>query len=119
MSEYQKKRDYVQYNPVAAKLTDKPEAWIYGSASGRFVLDPIPQGLKPISGDVPNVGPKGPTLGARTEIGAMKDLTLGAHTESVLVPNPQGLPLPPKESEKSREPENAGLDNSRRKVAKA
>jgi putative transposase len=65
-SEYLKKRDYVQYNPVAAKLVDKAEAWLYGSASGRFALDPIPQGLKPISLDVVNVGPKGPTPGALT-----------------------------------------------------
>jgi len=65
-SEYQKKRDYVQYNPVAAKLTDKPAAWPYGSASGKFGLDPIPQGLKPILSDVVNVGPKGPTPGALT-----------------------------------------------------
>jgi putative transposase len=65
-SEYQKKRDYMQYNPVAAKLVDKAESWAYGSASGEFVLDPIPQGLKPISLDVVNVGPKGPTPGALT-----------------------------------------------------
>jgi len=65
-SEYQKKRDYVQYNPVAARLVDKVEEWAYGSAGGRFVLDPIPQGLKPISADVLNVGPKGPTPGAPT-----------------------------------------------------
>jgi putative transposase len=104
--EYWGKRDYLQYNPVAAKLVDKAEEWLYGSANGRFVLDPIPQGLKPISADAFNVGPKGPTPGAIIEI--------------VSAAIAQGLkPLPRKESENSRELENAGLDNLRGKAAKA
>jgi hypothetical protein len=35
--------------------------WIYGSASGRFRMDPIPQGLKPWSSPDGNVGAKAPT----------------------------------------------------------
>lgn len=66
-TDYQKKRDYVAFNPVTARLVDRPEAWAHGSASGRFVLDPIPQGLKPIIAGSSNVGPKGPTPGASTE----------------------------------------------------
>jgi putative transposase len=59
--EYQTKRDYVVFNPVAAKLVERPELWSYGSASGQFRLDPIPQGLKPDVGTSADVGPKGPT----------------------------------------------------------
>lgn len=60
-SDYQKKADYVCFNPVAAKLVEQPKDWPYGSASGKFHLDPIPQGLKPITIHSSNVGPKGPT----------------------------------------------------------
>jgi len=87
-TEYQKKRDYVWFNPVAAKLVERPELWAYGSASGRFALDPIPQGLKPILSGTVNVGPKGPTPGALTAIGAEKPIPQGlkpvfAGTENV------------------------------------
>jgi putative transposase len=38
---------YLVQNPVKARLVDRPEAYPYGSASGFFELDGIPQGLKP------------------------------------------------------------------------
>jgi putative transposase len=60
-ADYQKKRDYVMFNPVTAKLVERPELWPYGSASGKYQLDPIPQGLKPPHPSVRDVGPKGPT----------------------------------------------------------
>jgi putative transposase len=60
-ADYQTKKDYVLFNPVAAKLVERPELWPYGSASGHFRLDPIPQGLKPNVGASADVGPKGPT----------------------------------------------------------
>jgi putative transposase len=60
-ADYQRKRDYVLFNPMAAKLAKKPEEWPFGSASGKYELNPIPQGLKPIGSPVRNVGPKGPT----------------------------------------------------------
>lgn len=59
-ADYNTKVDYIRFNPVAAKLVQKPQEWLFSSASGHFVLDPIPQGLKPILPAV-NVGPKGPT----------------------------------------------------------
>jgi REP-associated tyrosine transposase len=69
-SDYQKKRDYICFNPVAKKLVERPELWTYGSASGRYVLDPIPQGLKPLAvGAGENVGAKAPTPGASTDTG--------------------------------------------------
>src|SRR5208337_173884 len=60
-TDYQKKKDYVNFNPVAAKLVDRPDLWAYGSAGGRYAVDPIPQGLKPILAQALNVGPEGPT----------------------------------------------------------
>jgi len=63
-TEYVKKRDYISFNPVTAKLVERPELWAFGSASGKFLLDPIPQGLKPILLRSSNVGPEGPTPGA-------------------------------------------------------
>jgi hypothetical protein len=56
-----RKADYIRFNPVAAKLVDAPKDWEYGSANGKYQLDPIPQGLKPRVLQSPNVGPKGPT----------------------------------------------------------
>jgi putative transposase len=59
--DYKKKADYIRFNPVAAELTARPENWPYGSASGTYRLDPIPQGLKPPLAKSLIVGPKGPT----------------------------------------------------------
>jgi putative transposase len=59
--DYKKKSDYISFNPVAAKLTGRPQDWPYGSASGKFLLDPIPQGLKPLPIQQSDVGPEGPT----------------------------------------------------------
>ena len=67
-TDYQKKRDYIHFNPVAAKLVESPEAWPYGSVSGEFALDPIPQGLKPVGALADNVGAKAPTPGALTKV---------------------------------------------------
>jgi putative transposase len=38
---------YTHMNPVKAGLCEVPEQYLYSSASGRFVLDRVPQGLKP------------------------------------------------------------------------
>ena len=83
-ADYQKKRDYVMFNPVAAKLVECPEDWPLSSATGKYTLDPIPQGLKPPISEPLNVGAKAPTpTGAK------------AQTMSALTP---GLkPRPPKE----------------------
>jgi len=61
--EYLTKRDYVSFNPVAAKLVARQEDWEFSSVSGKYPLDPVPQGLKPISRQTTDVGPKGPTPG--------------------------------------------------------
>ncbi len=58
--DYKTKGDYIRFNPVAAKLVQRPQDWRFCSASGQFALDPIPQGLKPNAMAV-NVGPEGPT----------------------------------------------------------
>ena len=59
--DYKKKAHYVQLNPVVAKLVERPQDWLYGSASGKYKLDPISQGLKPLLSEPLNVGPEGPT----------------------------------------------------------
>jgi putative transposase len=46
MADYQARREYVRMNPVQARLTARPEDWLYGSASTRFLLDELPQKLK-------------------------------------------------------------------------
>lgn len=59
--DYNKKANYVPFNRVAGKLVERAEDWSYGSASGRFMLDPIPEGLKLGSAPSFDVGPEGPT----------------------------------------------------------
>jgi REP-associated tyrosine transposase len=56
-----KKADYIRFNPVVAGLAERPQEWPFGSASGKYGLDPVPQGLKPVGLNSRNVGPKGPT----------------------------------------------------------
>jgi putative transposase len=56
-----KKADYIHFNPVVANLAERPPDWPFGSASGKYELDPIPQGLKPAILSPRNVGPEGPT----------------------------------------------------------
>lgn len=65
-TDYQKKRDYIWFNPVARKLVERPELWVYGSASGKYAVDPIPQGLKPIGSHCNDVGAEAPTPGGLT-----------------------------------------------------
>ena len=47
--EYQKFKDYIWQNPVKRFLAKTPEEYPYNSAHPSFQLDPVPQGLKPIS----------------------------------------------------------------------
>jgi putative transposase len=41
-NDWQSKVEYIQMNPVRAKLAGKKEDWPYSSASGRFRLDAVP-----------------------------------------------------------------------------
>jgi putative transposase len=47
--DYERHREYIWLNPVRARLCESPEDYPYSSASGRMRLDPVPQGLKPVS----------------------------------------------------------------------
>jgi putative transposase len=40
--DYQAKVGYIHLNPVRAHLVEQPENWLFGSASGKFSLDPAP-----------------------------------------------------------------------------
>lgn len=43
--DYRAKVEYIRMNPVEARLVERPEEWLYGSTSGRFLLDPMPAEL--------------------------------------------------------------------------
>ena len=45
--EYRQFRKYIYFNPVKKHLCLKPEEWEWSSATGKFVLDAVPQRLKP------------------------------------------------------------------------
>jgi putative transposase len=47
--EYCDFRLYIHQNPVKRHRCAKPEDWEYGSASGKYQLDAVPQRLKPAS----------------------------------------------------------------------
>jgi putative transposase len=45
--DFKQHREYIRMNPVRAGLVRKPEQYPYSSATGRFILDAVPPGLKP------------------------------------------------------------------------
>jgi len=46
-SDYRLHAIYIRQNPLRKHLCEQPEQYPYSSASGRFELDDVPQGLKP------------------------------------------------------------------------
>ena len=44
--DYGARVEYIRMNPVRAHLSERPEEWLYGSASGRYVLDARPKILE-------------------------------------------------------------------------
>jgi putative transposase len=65
--DFRAKQEYIRLNPVHAKLVERPEQWHFGSASGKFEMDPMPEHLSasgakaPQTGRAANVGAKAPT----------------------------------------------------------
>lgn len=64
--DFHARRRYIHLNPVEAHLADQTWDWIYGSASGRFVLDAPPEHLTSGAKALPQteaaiVGAKAPT----------------------------------------------------------
>ena len=53
-SDYRIHAIYVRENPVSKRLCEGAEHYPYSSASGRFELDSVPQGLKPGSLEIFN-----------------------------------------------------------------
>ncbi len=41
--DYLSKVAYIRMNPVRARLVERPEDWAFGSASGKFAMDPPPE----------------------------------------------------------------------------
>ena len=48
-AEYHVYRKYIYENPVKARLSERPEEYLYSSASGKYPVDALPQWLKPLS----------------------------------------------------------------------
>jgi putative transposase len=44
--DYRAKVGYIHLNPVKARLVERPEDWVFGSACGKFSLDPVPEKFK-------------------------------------------------------------------------
>jgi putative transposase len=44
--DYQVKVGYIYMNPVRARLVERPKDWSFGSASGKFSLEPAPEKFK-------------------------------------------------------------------------
>jgi putative transposase len=42
-ADYQTKVGYIHMNPVRARLVERPEDWLFGSACGKFVMDAVPE----------------------------------------------------------------------------
>jgi putative transposase len=42
LGDWQIKAEYIRMNPVRAQLADKPEDWLFSSATAKFALDPPP-----------------------------------------------------------------------------
>jgi len=65
-SDYRIHAIYVRQNPVRKHLCEKAARYPYSSASGRFELDSVPQGLKP-SEEVESCGaPEGAPFQSKT-----------------------------------------------------
>lgn len=41
-NDWRTKVEYIRMNPVRAKLVEKPQDWLYSSATGKFAIDPMP-----------------------------------------------------------------------------
>lgn len=52
LNDYQAHRRYIELNPVRRRLCSESWEYKYSSANLMFVLDPLPQGLKPALRDV-------------------------------------------------------------------
>jgi len=44
--DYRTKVRYIQVNPVQAGLVERPGDWLFGSARGKYGLDPVPEKFK-------------------------------------------------------------------------
>jgi putative transposase len=45
--DFERHREYIRMNPVRAGLVRRIQDYPHSSATGKFALDPVPQGLKP------------------------------------------------------------------------
>ena len=96
-ADYRRKLDYIWFNPVTAKLVERPQDWPSSSASGNYPLEPVPQGLKPLSARAVNVGAEAPTPGVSTKVVASS----GPEDRKRSTGPAQGLKCPPAREQRS------------------
>jgi putative transposase len=46
VEDYSAKVRYIHMNPVVKRLVERPEEWPFGSASGKYAMDPAPEKFK-------------------------------------------------------------------------
>jgi len=71
-SDYRVHAIYIRQNPLRKHLCEQPEQYPYSSASGRFELDDVPQGLKPLSTSEHCGAPEGAPFQSNTDRGPAK-----------------------------------------------
>jgi putative transposase len=64
-NDWQAKVEYIDTNPVRAKLVQRPEDWPYSSTSGKFTLDPIPDKYLQLSSGAKAHASAAPTPGLK------------------------------------------------------
>jgi putative transposase len=74
LEDWKAKANYIQMNPVKARLCERPEDWAYSSACSKFALDGVPV--------------------------RYQNLASGAKAQDVGAPTPGLKPRPPKEAER-------------------
>lgn len=65
-ADYEHHVEYIEQNPVRARLCVNAADYPFSSARGGFALDPIPQRLKPAAGAASAGGPEGPPFQSNT-----------------------------------------------------
>ncbi len=67
LTDWRAKVEYIHTNPVRAKLVHRTEDWAYSSASGKFVIDPIPDKFLKLSSGAKAQSTSAQTLGLKPQ----------------------------------------------------
>jgi hypothetical protein len=72
-SDYRVHAIYIRQNPIRKHLCERSQQYRYSSASGRFELDGVPQGLKPTTLETPKGAAEAAPFQSHTAVNAAKD----------------------------------------------